>query len=193
MLIKSSVRRNITCDRFLSFSFLMGNPFVKQLTPNTNETEKQRCSVWARWDQRLCEISLRTIQRLTHHPRPREAPRTSEALDSSCQYCGSWGSRLRIKLPLQRAADLNMPPVGFPDGSDGQESACNAGDPGSIPGSGRSPGEGNGNPLQYSRLENSMEKGTWRPTVRGITKSQTLSFREVSLGLRRYSKKLIFF
>ena len=45
-------------------------------------------------------------------------------------------------------------PVGFPGGSDGKESACNAGDPGSIPGSGRSPGEGNGYPLQYSYLEN---------------------------------------
>ena len=43
--------------------------------------------------------------------------------------------------------------LGFPGGSDGKESACNAGDPGSIPGSGRSPGEGNGNPLQYSCLE----------------------------------------
>ena len=47
---------------------------------------------------------------------------------------------------------------GFPDGSDGKESACNAGDPGLIPGSGSSPGEGNGNPLQYSCLENPMEE-----------------------------------
>ena len=47
---------------------------------------------------------------------------------------------------------------GFPGGSDGKVSACNAGDPGSIPGSGRSPGEGNGNPLQYSCLENSMDR-----------------------------------
>ena len=46
--------------------------------------------------------------------------------------------------------------VVFPGGSDGKESACNAGDPGSIPGSGRSPGGGSGNPLQYSCLENSM-------------------------------------
>ena len=46
---------------------------------------------------------------------------------------------------------------GFPGGSDGKESACNTGDPGLIPGSGRSPGEGNGNPLQYSCLENPME------------------------------------
>ena len=50
--------------------------------------------------------------------------------------------------------------VGFPGSSDGKESACNAGDPGSIPGSGRSPGEGNGNPLQYSCLENPMDRGT---------------------------------
>ena len=55
----------------------------------------------------------------------------------------------------------------FPDGSDGKESACNARDSGSIPGSGRSPGEGNGNPIQYYCLENSMEKGTWRATVHG--------------------------
>ena len=48
---------------------------------------------------------------------------------------------------------------GFPGGSDSKVSACNAGDPGSIPGSGRSPGEGNGNPLQYSCLENSMDRG----------------------------------
>ena len=49
----------------------------------------------------------------------------------------------------------------FPGGSDGKASACNAGDSGSILGSGRSPGEGNGNPLQYSCLENSMEGGAW--------------------------------
>ena len=49
----------------------------------------------------------------------------------------------------------------FPDGSDGKASAYNAGDPGSIPGLGRTPGEGNGNPLQYSCLENPMDGGTW--------------------------------
>ena len=50
---------------------------------------------------------------------------------------------------------------GFPGGSEGKASACNAGDPGSIPGSGRSLGEGNGNPLQYSCLENPMDGGAW--------------------------------
>ena len=51
--------------------------------------------------------------------------------------------------------------LGFPGGSEGTASAYNAGDLGSIPGSGRSPGEGNGNPLQYSCLENPMIGGTW--------------------------------
>ena len=50
---------------------------------------------------------------------------------------------------------------GFPGGSDGKASAFNMGDPGSIPGSGGSPGEGNGNPLQYSCMENSMDGGAW--------------------------------
>ena len=62
---------------------------------------------------------------------------------------------------------------GFPGGSNGKESACNAGDPGSIPGLGRSPGGGNGNPLQYSCLENSMDRGAWQTIVHGITKSDT--------------------
>ena len=62
---------------------------------------------------------------------------------------------------------------GFPGGSDGKASACNAGDPGSIPGLGRSPGEGNGNPLQYSCLENSMDWGAWWATVHRVAKSQT--------------------
>ena len=54
-----------------------------------------------------------------------------------------------------------------------KKSACNAGDPGLIPGSGISNGEGNDYPLQYSCLDNSMDRGAWRATVHGITKSQT--------------------
>ena len=61
----------------------------------------------------------------------------------------------------------------FPGGSDSKASACSAGDPGSIPGLGRSPGEGNGNPLQYSCLENSMDWGAWWATVHGVAKSWT--------------------
>ena len=63
---------------------------------------------------------------------------------------------------------------GFPGGSDGKESACNRGDLGLIPGLGRYPGEGNGYPLQYSVLENSMDRGGWQTTAHGVVKSQTL-------------------
>ena len=59
---------------------------------------------------------------------------------------------------------------GFPGGSDGKAPACNAEDPGSIPGSWRSPGEGNGNPLQYSCLENSMGRGAWQAAVHRVAK-----------------------
>ena len=62
-------------------------------------------------------------------------------------------------------------PRGFPDGSDSNASACNAGDLGSICGSGRSPQEGNSNPLQYSCLQNSMDGGAWWATVHGVAKS----------------------
>ena len=63
--------------------------------------------------------------------------------------------------------------MGSPGGSEGKESACNVGDPGSIPGLGISPGGGHGNPLQYSCLENSMDRGAGWVTVHGVTKSWT--------------------
>ena len=62
--------------------------------------------------------------------------------------------------------------MNFPPSSDGKASAYNAGDLGSIPGSGRSPGEGNGNPLQYPCLENPMDGGLWWATVHGVAKSR---------------------
>ena len=61
----------------------------------------------------------------------------------------------------------------FPGGSDGKESAYNAGGLGSFSGSGRPPEEENGNPIQYSCLENSMDRGAWLTVVQGVTKSQT--------------------
>ena len=62
---------------------------------------------------------------------------------------------------------------GFPSGSDGKESTGNTGDPGSITGSGRSPGDGDGYPLQLSCLENSMGRGAWRATGHGVAESRT--------------------
>jgi len=61
--------------------------------------------------------------------------------------------------------------LGVPGGLDGKESSCNAGDLGLIPESGRSPGGGHGNPLQYACLENPMDRGTWWATVHGVAKS----------------------
>ena len=66
-----------------------------------------------------------------------------------------------------------MPYLGIPGGPEVKVSACNAGDLGLIPGSGRSPGEGNGNPLQYSCLENPMDRGAWWAAVHGVARSWT--------------------
>ena len=70
---------------------------------------------------------------------------------------------------------MNYISLSFPGGSDGKAAAYNVGDWGSIPGLGRSPGEGNGNPLQYSCLENPMNGGAWWATVPGVAESRTFS------------------
>ena len=74
-----------------------------------------------------------------------------------------------FKQPNSKINDT-CSPLSFPYGSVSKESACKAGDPGSIPGMERSPGEGNGNPLQYSCLENSVDRGAWRATVHGVAR-----------------------
>ena len=76
-----------------------------------------------------------------------------------------------IYSPILRKHDLHQ--LGFLGGSEVKASASNAGNPGSIPGSGRSPGEGNGSPLQYSSLENPMDGGAWWATVHEVAMSRT--------------------
>ena len=76
--------------------------------------------------------------------------------------------KFSLSLNLKHISTLS-----FPGGSEDKASACNAGDQGSTPGMGRSPGEGNSNPLQYSCLENPMDRGAWQATVHGVAKSQT--------------------
>ena len=76
------------------------------------------------------------------------------------------------KFPISHSGVLRTQ-QDFPGGSDGKASVYNAGHPGSIPRLGRSPGEGNGNPLQYYCLENPMNRGAWQATVRGVAKSRT--------------------
>ena len=85
---------------------------------------------------------------------------------------GFAGEKTKLKMfrsdlkYLKRSTQM----YGFPHSSVSKESACNAGDPGSIPGSGRSPGVGNGNPLQYSCLDNPLDRGAWRATVHGVAR-----------------------
>ena len=80
---------------------------------------------------------------------------------------------LQMVIAAMELKDTYSLEVGFPGGSDSKASAHNAGDLGLISGLGRPLGEGNGNPLQYCCLENSMDGGAWWPTVHGVTKSQT--------------------
>ena len=109
--------------------------------------------------------------------------------DETCNSCTSLGEYLGVQLvnlcrrPWFHSWVRNIPwrrdrlpsPVfmGFPGGLDGKESTSNAGNLGSIPWLGRSPGGGHGNPLQYPCLENSMDRGAWRAIVHGVTKSRT--------------------
>ena len=88
----------------------------------------------------------------------------------AAQYTNSQDSRV---INASQLLCHHFGTQGFPGGSHGKASPCNVGDPGSIPGLGRSPGEGNGYPLQYSCLENSMDRGAWQATVHGVTKSWT--------------------
>ena len=88
---------------------------------------------------------------------------------------------------------------GLPGGSNSKESACRVGDPGSVRRSGRSPGEGNNNPLQYSCLENPLDSGVWRPTVHGVAKCwthlnnehKTLKKPSILMGCRRISRACV--
>ena len=104
----------------------------------------------------------------------------ADILIHSQEHNRSWGSgrQAYFKEPQmehtfrkqpQNHGHLGLgPSLSFPSGSDGKESACNTGEPGSIPGLGRSPGEGNGNLLQYSCLENPMDRGAWWAPVHGV-------------------------
>ena len=94
------------------------------------------------------------------------------------RLCGSlnhvYGLFLPVFLwPIILIYLVHSPYLGFPGGSDSKASVYKAGDLGSIPGLGRFPGEGNGNSLQYSCLENSVDRGAWWATVHRVAKSQT--------------------
>ena len=110
----------------------------------------------------MCYIQSMGSQRVSHEIGHKMTERLSTHFDS-------WVG----KIPWRRNRLPTPVFLGFPGGSDGKESACNVGDLGSIPGLRRSLGEGNGYPLQFSGLENPMDRGTWRATVHGVAKSWT--------------------
>ena len=103
-----------------------------------------------------------------------------------------WAAVHGVDKSQTRLSDFTYLLTIFPGGSEVKVSASNAEDPGLIPGLGRSPGEGNGNPLQYSCLENPMDREAWWATVHGVAKSQTrLSDFTYLLSLFRYLGKVL--
>ena len=126
---------------------------------STNRSEEQKSS---------CRINVHSSYPRTQHSRPLQAPLKCSGL---C-FIRIYSSHVQaIFWHLLQTDKFHCLIKVY--GSEGRESACNAGDPGSIPGVGRCPGEGNGNPLQYSCLENTMDGGAWWATVHGVTKSRT--------------------
>ena len=114
-------------------------------------------------------VRMASITQCTHNTRWRKG-NTPTLLVGTQTGAAAMENLMDVPQKLKRALSYDL---GVPGGSVGKESACNVGDLGSIPGSGRSPGGGHGNPLQYSCLENPMDRGAWWATVHGVTKSQT--------------------
>ena len=112
----------------------------------------------------------------THVHRVGDAFQPSQTLSSPSpdfnlsEHQGHCQEPYKSDLPLK---DYLRGCMDFPDGSDGKESVCNVGDPGLIPGLGRAPGEGNGNLLQYSCMENSMDRQAWQAIVHEVVKTWT--------------------
>ena len=117
----------------------------------------------SQWKLEIENVALPDLQRQVESSRW-----WSQGMD---MQCGHWGQDGLYDPPGGLVFTIYY--WGFPGGSGGKESACSAGDAGSVSGLGRFPGEGNGNPGQYSCLENSMDRRTWRATVHGGHKSQT--------------------
>ena len=99
--------------------------------------------------------------------------RESDSNKKQTKFQGQMSSQVNSNKHLRKNYTKTFHVEGFPSSSDGKEFACNAGDSGSIPGLGRSPRGGNGNPLQYSGLENPTDRGAWQAIVHGVEKSQT--------------------
>ena len=144
-----------------------------------NITDKHRCKT-SQWNISKVNSTVKDHVLWSSGIYPRDVimiwhlgfPGSSAGKESTCNAGDPRVDFWVRKFPWRR--DRLSTPVflGFPGGSDGRESTCSTGNLGSIPGLGRSPGGGHGNQLQYSCLENSMDRGAWRATVHGVSKSQ---------------------
>ena len=147
---------------YSSFRFLPALTFwVLSLTPQVETAQRNTWKIYlGLWNwtahsflsfKSICSTLCQTLCKMKNN--------------ASCySFSLSWRDKMELILLLGKR--------GFPDGSVGKESTCSAGNPSLIPGSRRSPGEGNGNPLQYSCLKNPRDRGAWRGTVHGVTKSR---------------------
>ena len=123
------------------------------------------CSPGQHLDYSQCE-TLKQSTQLNHNP----VPGPHKLCNHKCVlFKTPFGNNFLYSKKYLTHCELQVI-WGFPHGSNGKESACNAGDHGSVPGWGRSHREGNGYPLQYSCLENSMDRGAWRATAHGVAK-----------------------
>ena len=108
------------------------------------------------------------------HGNPLQCSYLENLRDGGAWWAAVYGvAQSRTRLKRLSSGSSSMPMLGFPGSSDGKEPACHAGDVGSVPRLERSPRGGHGNLLQNSCLKNSMDRGVWRATVHGVTKSQT--------------------
>ena len=114
-----------------------------------------------------------TMQFVVHQVHIITKSAISTCLDTKSQCLKVGRNNQKRKMLDKKVKVLVAQSCPTPGGSDNKESACNVGDPGLIPGWKRSPREGNGNPLQYSCLENPMDPGAWWTTVHGVAKSWT--------------------
>ena len=128
------------------------------------------CFLACRWPPSCCSLCS-SVHLLVHmeRARPLYLPFLIRTLIPSWPHMNLMiTQKPRLQITSHWEFDLYSIWICSPYSSVGKESACNAGDPGEILGSGRSPGEGNGNPLQYSCLENPMDRGIWQATVHGV-------------------------
>ena len=174
------------CERIFSFVPVHGDPqwpFWDPLSPKvrgglgalasgrrTWNSDMRGLLCWSECPPSLVDL-IRLRRSLQHLSLGCQLPLLS-AKKTSVRYCATWATVGSVFVHLGSSDPL----TGFPGGSDGKESACNAGDLGLIPGSGRSPGEGNGYPLlQYSYLKNPMDRGGWQATVHGGHKESDMN------------------